>query len=69
MEFIKVLGLENTSPIYCSNGVIDNGETDVDCGGECPKCDDMAYIEDPDAPPPKFIKLMTFDEILKRSTE
>jgi len=27
------------TPDHCSNGVRDQGETDVDCGGTCPGCD------------------------------
>ncbi|MEM4246717.1 MAG: hypothetical protein QXF14_00115 [Candidatus Woesearchaeota archaeon] len=27
-------------PAACSNGVVDAGETDIDCGGECPGCND-----------------------------
>ncbi len=26
-------------PIGCTNGVLDDDETDVDCGGQCPGCD------------------------------
>lgn len=36
---------------YCSNGVMDNGETGVDCGGSCPPCgEDNEDKLDPGAP-------------------
>ncbi len=27
------------NPYHCSNGILDEGETSVDCGGECPPCE------------------------------
>ncbi|MFT4704249.1 MAG: cysteine-rich repeat protein [Bradymonadia bacterium] len=30
--------LDTSGPDLCANGVLDEGEEDVDCGGECPDC-------------------------------
>src|SRR4051812_29132607 len=34
-----VAGLFEPRPVTCSNGVLDEGESKIDCGGPCPKCD------------------------------
>jgi hypothetical protein len=31
----------------CSDGIKNNGETDVDCGGSCPACTDKSLLTDP----------------------
>ena len=38
-----------TEPTPCENGAKDDGETDVDCGGECGPCEDgLACAADAD---------------------
>lgn len=34
-----VAGLYTPRPLHCSDGIKNEGETEVDCGGECPKCE------------------------------
>jgi hypothetical protein len=38
-------GNGNTTPLHCTNGKLnlDKGETDIDCGGDCPECDTGSY--------------------------
>ncbi len=33
-------------PPLCANGVLDPGETDIDCGGPCPRCPGPRGVED-----------------------